>query len=417
MAAAKGRIKHSYGELIPALKARLGDSNKNLVIQTLEISAILASSTGSAFERTAKILIPGVASCLNDNKAQVRQAALNTMDKFSEAVTANSLIPQLAIALATDGPNLKKELLGWISTHCNEQDMDLSSMIMPVLESLQDRSADVRKGAQAVVPHLITFCGFPKVRAKCNDLKQQSAQILQFVESCQKADSVRPESSSVQSSIKPQKPIIASSEVASSGAQTSSTMSRPGSRLVLNRKKSIPQQPTSDLVENAANIVSDESSKQFPILVSDSGRGKEKRADQDRGSTKWNLDSAPRKELIDFLREQMTGIFSPALLRLLFSEDHHKEKDHQQALATLIDSFEISPSTDVNEEEIGQRFISQSDMIFKYLTIRFYDSNTSILLKSLDLLEKFISLLDSKGYHVNEYEAACFLPSFLSKVG
>jgi cytoskeleton-associated protein 5 len=248
-------------------------------------------------------------------------------------------------------------------------------------------------------------------------MKPQSSQIIQFVESCQKNEISNPQSSSSVPPTKTQKSASAGSEMVSSSpavVASAHASSRPVSRLVLNRKKSMPQQSVNDLA-NAQDVPSppnlDEATKQYPILVADSGKGKEKRADHDRGSLKWNLDSAPRKELVDFLREQMNGSFSQSILRLLFSEDHHKEKDHQQALSMLIDALDLC-----TDEENAQRFISQSDSIFKYLTIRFYDSNTSILLKTLDLLEKFICLLDSRGYHANEYEAGCFLPSFLTKV-
>lgn len=61
-------IEPNLGDLPGALKGRLGDSNKNLVMTTLNIVSTLASSMGSSCSRHAKILVPGILSTLTDSK-------------------------------------------------------------------------------------------------------------------------------------------------------------------------------------------------------------------------------------------------------------------------------------------------------------------------------------------------------------
>jgi cytoskeleton-associated protein 5 len=137
-------------------------------------------------------------------------------------------------------------------------------------------------------------------------------------------------------------------------------------------------------------------------------KGKDSRQLLDRGGMKWTFES-PRRELIDLLSDQCRPSFNADLHQLLFSNDHYKEKDFLQAIKQ-IDSF-------LRETMDEQVAISNCDLILKYLTIRFFDTNTSIFIKSLDLLEILLTILDTAGYRLNEYEANLFMPFFVLKLG
>ena len=55
------------------------------------------------------------------------------------------------------------QLLGWLEEKlpsCSKLPSETQSVIHPVLISLEDRSAEVRKKAQAVVPLLMTHVGY-----------------------------------------------------------------------------------------------------------------------------------------------------------------------------------------------------------------------------------------------------------------
>lgn len=137
-------------------------------------------------------------------------------------------------------------------------------------------------------------------------------------------------------------------------------------------------------------------------------KGKESRQLQDRGGLKWVFES-PRRELIDLLSDQCRPSFNSDLHQLLFSSDHYKERDYLSAIKQ-IDSF----LRETMDEEVA---ITNCDLILKYLTIRFFDTNTSIFIKSLDLLEILLTILDNAGYRLNEYEANLFIPFFILKLG
>ncbi|KAG0332620.1 Microtubule-associated protein, microtubule dynamics during spindle orientation [Podila horticola] len=174
---ANKRIKPNLGGLTGALKLRLADSNKNLQILTLEICTNLANAMGKPFDKFARILCSNVASCLTDQKENVRNAAIAALEAFATQSGLDPLVSSLAVSLVTNSPTLRKDLLVWLTAFCNgckERDVslpDLSSMVQPVLQCLQDRSPDVRKAGQSILPVLMVSVGYDAVVAKCSDLK------------------------------------------------------------------------------------------------------------------------------------------------------------------------------------------------------------------------------------------------------
>ncbi len=60
---------------------------------------------------------------------------------------------------------------------------------------------------------------------------------------------------------------------------------------------------------------------------------------------------------------------------------------------------------------------SNLDLILKWLTLRFFETNPSVLLRSLAYLQDVFSLLGDADYHMHEMEAVAFVPYLVNKVG
>lgn len=60
--------------------------------------------------------------------------------------------------------------------------------------------------------------------------------------------------------------------------------------------------------------------------------------------------------------------------------------------------------------------ISCLDLILKWLTLRFFDTNTSVLMKTLEYLKLLFNLLSQEEYHLTENEASSFIPYLILKV-
>ncbi|KAK9795603.1 hypothetical protein WJX73_007429 [Symbiochloris irregularis] len=74
---AGGRIQPTINELLSALKARLGDANRNLAARVLLLTAELVKALGPACDRTAgRQLLQACVGLLYDNKKQVRDAVM-----------------------------------------------------------------------------------------------------------------------------------------------------------------------------------------------------------------------------------------------------------------------------------------------------------------------------------------------------
>ena len=67
-------------------------------------------------------------------------------------------------------------------------------------------------------------------------------------------------------------------------------------------------------------------------------------------------------------------------------------------------------------EDMPQETIANLDMILRWLTLKFFETNTSVLLKALEYLQNLFNMLASEDYHLLEIEAYAFIPYLVNKV-
>lgn len=60
--------------------------------------------------------------------------------------------------------------------------------------------------------------------------------------------------------------------------------------------------------------------------------------------------------------------------------------------------------------------ISNLDLILKWMTLRFFDTNPSVLLKGLDYLQHIFDILIAQKYTLHDTEASSFVPYLVTKV-
>jgi hypothetical protein len=119
---------------------------------------------------------------------------------------------------------------------------------------------------------------------------------------------------------------------------------------------------------------------------------------------KWSFE-APRKEFIEQLRTQMeVANFSRTLLANMFQEDF---KFHIKALDLLQKAI----------DECQDATVSNVDLILRWLTLRFFETNPTVILKAIDYMSALFSMLSNKSYHLVDYEAYAFIPYFIGKLG
>lgn len=67
-------------------------------------------------------------------------------------------------------------------------------------------------------------------------------------------------------------------------------------------------------------------------------------------------------------------------------------------------------------ETLPDETVGNLDLILKWFTVRFLDTNPSMLNKALEYLRLAFSMLVEMDYSLHEYEASSFIPYFLIKV-
>ncbi|KAJ2762584.1 hypothetical protein IWQ56_005011, partial [Coemansia nantahalensis] len=219
------------------------------------------------------------------------------------------------------------------------------------------------------------------------------------------------------------RPVVAGRSGAASAAGTSDG-SRPGSSLR-------GPTPAQTMAAQMARMSPEELERLPPVLDCDP-RAKEQRARRDmaaapQGMSRWAQlgDAAVRGELEQQLREQAAAHFNPLLMRQLFAAGHHRDRECLAGLTALEEVVSI-PSlaqqrfglplavADSDADSLAGRLAAHLDLLLKYISIRMYEGSTHTLLKSLDLLERLVSLVEAPW---SDYEAQAIVPALIARLG
>ena len=111
----------------------------------------------------------------------------------------------------------------------------------------------------------------------------------------------------------------------------------------------------------------------------------------------------PRPEHIDQLKDQMLTCVSLPVHKKLFHEDF---KQQLQAVSTLTGAV----TDDINTA------ISCSDLLLRWITLRFFDTNTTVNMKCLEFVQHLFVSMTTVSYRMSDYEAGSFVPYLVNKV-
>ncbi|XP_014457711.1 cytoskeleton-associated protein 5 isoform X2 [Alligator mississippiensis] len=406
-------IQPNLGELPAALKSRLNDSNKILVQQTLSILQQLAIAVGPNIRQHVKNLGIPIITVLGDSKNNVRATALATVNAWAEQTGMKEWLEgeDLSEELKKENPFLRQELLGWLAEKLptlRSVPSDLLLCVPHLYSCLEDRNGDVRKKAQDALPFFMMHLGFEKMAKATGKLKPTSKdQVLTMLE---KAKANMP--------AKPAAPAKASSRMAGGAApakfqSTSAPTDDSGSSTM--EYKPDPKKAKAGGAASKAKGIQGKKVPSKPNLKEDEDKsgpvfiivpnGKEQRMRDEKGLKvlKWNF-TTPRDEYIEQLKTQMSSCVARWLQDEMFHADF---QHHNKALTVMIEHLE--------SEKDG--IISCLDLILKWLTLRFFETNTSVLMKALEYLKLLFTLLSQEEYHLTENEASSFIPYLILKVG
>lgn len=378
-------------------------------------------------------------AALSDSKEALRKTAVSSLTAWFDC--CGGLAPFLEneflaeIFSTASNPNIKAELCGWLTQVLSKskpgKQPELKAIIQSVFNYVEDRNPDVRTKSQELITPLMMHVGANEMLRAMQKAKPTSVNILQpLIEKAraeiaakQPAPVAKPAPAPPQQSAKPPSKTNdrrdlydnspeESMEVDTPAAPPAKTNAKPDTKNAKGKKE--------DSKENEKQEEPKKNDKKAPAPVSKKKKDEEedlspvlqvsnknKRMDEEKAlkTLKWNFD-VPRKEFIEQLRTQMeTANFNKSLMGQLFHDDF---KFHIKALETLTKAIEDLPDAT----------LSNLDLILRWLTLRFFETNPTVIVKAIDYMQALFSMLiNVKQYHLTEYEANAFIPYFIGKLG
>ncbi|KAM9377134.1 LOW QUALITY PROTEIN: cytoskeleton-associated protein 5 [Pholidichthys leucotaenia] len=433
-------ITANIGELPLALKGRLSDSNKILVQQTLTILQQLATAMGPGLKQHVKHWGSPSFTVLGDSKPNVRAAAMSTLQAWVEQTGMKDWLErgEASEELKRENPFLRQEVLGWLAEKLptlRTVPSDLMLCVPQLYACLEDRNGDVRKKAQDALPTFMMHLGYDKMNKATGKLKPASkdqvvamlekaravmpAKPASFSQSGRRKGSVEPSRASSatrsqpvsedipegKAEVKKGRGGVAAKKSSSSHEEPSTDKENNGSKKAPgNRKAAAGSQQGSAGKKPAAKGLKDDEDKSGPLFIL-VPNAKEQRIKEEKQLKilKWNF-ITPRDEYVEQLKTQMSTCFAKWLQDELFHFDFQR---HVKAIGVMMERLESE-----SEATIGCL-----DLILKWFTLRFFDTNTTVLMKVLEYLKLLFAMLNRENYHLTEYEANSFVPYLILKVG
>ncbi|XP_028170913.1 protein mini spindles [Ostrinia furnacalis] len=389
-------IKPSLGELPAALSARLLDSNSKLAQSALHICESLATAMGPKCKTHVRTFFPAFFQAFGDSKQWIRTSAVSCVETWCREAGPQAPFDGEMVfdALKAGSPVLRASLLQWLAEHlpnvpAKSFPREELSLCVPVLFAcLEDRAADVRKATADCVFPFMLHLGYEAMHKQLDKLKPGSKSVVQAA-----LDKARPNL--------PVQPLPTKSKkdeprgVKSAGALKKEAEKKS----VIPAKGKGPAKPSS-----ASSRGKKDDEDCTPLLPNNNAKNQRIIDDQKLKVLKWNF-TTPREEFFELLKEQMaTAGLNKQLIANMF---HNDFRYHLKAIEALSD--------DLNEN--GSALMANLDLVLKWLTLRFFDTNPSVILKGLEYLSLVFQYLMDSDYTMAEYEANCFIPYLVLKVG
>ncbi|RMZ53878.1 hypothetical protein APUTEX25_005624, partial [Auxenochlorella protothecoides] len=378
---AGGRIAPDLGELLPALKSRLADTNRNLAAKALLTLSRIATAMGPEFDRVAgRLLLAPAVSNLSDNKKQVRDAALGLLTAWLGVASLDRLLPAVLEAVVAtrtlaDG---KVAALAWMTESLGPgvKREGADALVRAILAASRDKTVAVRDAGSALLVAAAQVVPHDSLLAAQNGLpagdKKAAGEL--FAKLAGGGLGEGPCGYAAPSAAGP----AAMMTSAAAGRQA-----KPAAGAARLPGAFEPQPKAPEPVEAA-------------ILVPQP-QAREERARRFRPrSLRYEGLSPDEPELLE---KEFQGVTSPE-----FSRDF---KGHLQAADTLLAQLDL----------VWAGVVAGLDLILRWVVLRMADGNMQSLVRVLELARALLCALRDAGGHLTELDALVFLPAIVEKAG
>ncbi|CAH1174022.1 unnamed protein product [Phaedon cochleariae] len=387
-------IKSNLGDLPQPLATRLTDSNVKVAQTALGLCESIAKAMGAPSKQYIRTFFPGMLQGLSDSKATLRASSREAINTFSEQCGYKEFFDNEMVseALKSGSPTLRIEMWNWLAEILPKippKGVPREELIVcvPYLYSnLEDRNAEIRRNATDAILGIMIHVGYENMAKQTEKLKPGSKTVVLTA-----LEKVRPNL--------PAKPLPKK-------APEKEEKALRGTKPVANAKTAVKPKgaAVSKSAPPATGRKKDDDIDTSPLLVVNNLKQQRSIDEAKLKVLKWNF-TQPREEFVDLLKDQM--ITANVNKNLMFNMFHSDFRFHIKALEALNDDL----------ADNSQALISNLDLILKWLTLRFFDTNPSVLLKGLEYLQSVFSTLMDTKYRMLENEASSFIPYLINKIG
>lgn len=394
-------VTDNLGELPPILAQRLVDSNSKIAAAAIAICQSLGNAMGMQCKLHVRTLFPGMLQGMGDSKPWIRTAATACINTWGEHCGFKEFFDgeMIGDALKSGSPTLRIELWAWLTEKLptlppRTIPKDELLICLPHLyANVEDRNADVRKNAQEAILPFMMHLGYITMAKAAQKLKTGSRTVIITV--LDKACPNVPD--------KPVPPKKTGAAVAVDNDMEPNTVVRSGTARAASGKNA-PKGKVLGGASKPSGRKKDEDVDTSPLLQNNNLKNQRSVDEQKLKVLKWNF-TTPREEFVDLLKEQMTvANVNKTLMANMFHSDF---KFHLKAIDALSEDL---PNN-------GSATVANLDLILKWMTLRFFDTNPSVLLKGLEYLQTVFAMLIEEEYNMFENEASSFIPYLILKIG
>ncbi|EGG16408.1 XMAP215 family protein [Cavenderia fasciculata] len=376
---ANRKIQPKLGSLVTLLsKGCLSDKNQKVVTTTLSLISLLAVATGATFDKSAKILLPGVVAILSDSKKPLRDAAINCMNHIIEGLgVIDPFMSSLAQPIVQDGAVSRKEALGWTVQHIGslKSGQEAAHMVKPIVACLQDKNNDVRSMAETILSYIYIYIPPDLFKKEFRDIKPVILNTIQpIIEKYYKTKPPPPNSKKPEAIVQPVQPVQPVQKVQPTTSTTSTTS-------------------TTTTTNNRAPS----SSSSASFIISNDKKSRQKDQQQ-----MWYYQDP--SEAVETLQDQVLSCFSEEFANMMFSAN----PQHSQQVVDMLIQL---------AEQDMMPLLSVVDVLFRWVTFKLFDMGLTSLKRSLKLLETILVRMQAVEYNMSDYEASCLIPILAEKSG
>ena len=353
-------------------------------------------------------LLPCVLGALGDSKPNVRAAAISTLNTFMKETSMRDMFVSdiFGTVLWKANPFVKQEVFGWMGANLMESKPiakeELIACLGVLYASLEDRSGDVRKASQDAILGFMKHLGFQSMVKATEKLSAVSKNtVTPLLDKARGELPPPPAKKAAAAPVREAKPVSSEREPSESKPPTAER----------EKKESTSKAPTKaksrlGVSKPSSSKKNEEEMDSSPPYQANKLKNTRFRDETKLKLLKWNF-ATPRPEFVEQLKDQLVAAsFNKSLMTMMFHADF---KQHLKALEMLVGFVESD----------FEALIANLDLLLKWMTLRFFETNSSVNIKGLEYLTLLFTVLSEcdDGYNLHEIEATSFIPYIITKIG